>query len=216
MRKLLNKLTKEEKQKILLEPGGKERVLNLNEGVIKNLNENIGNIKNEIHNVESIGASWISLTIALTIFQVLPLQNSQIKEFILSCLPSLIILIFSTALTLLRSPSNSKPDFVTLENRDIDMRLKISEVEVQALTEIHAFLQSNYKIKMFFKKFIGPSVLVNFTISIIFLILKSFYPNSLNISFSIMLEIVSIILIIILSWVLSKSKTIKHTIPLNP
>ena len=116
-RTLTNNLTAEQKEELLKHPEGKVRVLKLNENVVKQLTDSISNIKSEIKGAESMAISWISLTIVLTIFQILPLQTTEVRGFIFSCLPSFVILIYATAFALLKSPTNSKPDFAVVEKR---------------------------------------------------------------------------------------------------
>jgi hypothetical protein len=214
-RVLTNNLSEKEKIELLSSLAGKKKYLTINEEVVIKLYENIANVKAEIRSIESTAVSWINLTIALTIFQILPLENFEIKIFIFSCLPSLVILIYSTAFTLLRSPSNSKPDFTVIEKADIDMRIKTSDAEIDALTEIHRYIHKLYNRKTFFKKIIGPSVIVNFTVSILFIIMKTFIPLYLTSIVSITIGILSIIWIFLLAKVLSFSKSITKEIPLN-
>jgi hypothetical protein len=214
-RTLINNWSRNEKDSFLATPGGKERLLRINDETVKKLYENIENIKGEIRVVESTAVSWINLTIILTIFQILPLEKTEIKSFIFTCLPSLIILVYSTAFTLIKSPSNSKPDFTITEETDVDMRLKTTEAEIDALTQINTYLHDTYDRKTFYKKFIAPSVIVNFTVSILFIIMKTFVPQFLTIPVCISIGIISIIGIFILKRKLSFSKTIRKQIPLN-
>ena len=95
------------------------------------------------------------------------------------------------------------------------MRLKISEAEIQALTYINAMLHKNYERKMFFKKYIAPAFIVNFTVSIIFIIIKTFYPSLMTDTLWIILGGLSIISILFLQWKLSFNKTIRVNFPLN-
>lgn len=117
------RITKEQKDQLLKSPNGIDRILKIQDKIIKTLKEDITHTLGEIRDKEKIAISWINLTIVVAILQVLPAFSTDLsKNFVLACLPSFTIGILSAALTLLRHPNYISPNYFETEDENKNLQ----------------------------------------------------------------------------------------------
>lgn len=165
--KHLDQLNEEELNVLLNTREGTNRVVKLQDSVIADLKSNLQHIWLQIIDKEEAASRWITTLIILGLLQLYPFNTDVgAKVFLIATLPSFITAFFATALTLMKHPSYVITSDLVIEDADIRTRYKKNEGEIEILTNLHKSLYKNYQRKKKYAGLIGPSIIVNFTISI--------------------------------------------------
>jgi hypothetical protein len=203
-------LTDDQKEQLINSTEGAIRIISLQKKIIKSLREDINHTINEIRDKESIAISWMNLTIVLAILQTLPALSTDLsRSFILACLPSFFIGLFSAALTLLRHPNYISPNYFETEEDNLKLLFKKNDAEIIAFTQLKQALTEVYNWKIKTSKYIGPSMISNLITTLMFIILTVFFE--ISIPQSLLLFILSIAIILIIPQYTSKRKTISFS-----
>lgn len=166
----LDQLSKKEFNDLISSPQGLDRVIKLEEKTVIELKKQTHHVWQQIKDKEEVAGRWLNTLIVLSLLQLFPFQQSEYgRHFLMLTLPTFIISFYSTALVLFKHPNYNRPDFFISESEDKKTRLQASQAEIKALQDINQSLTRNYERKRKFAGYIGPSVMVNFSLSILFL-----------------------------------------------
>lgn len=186
--KRLDQLTKEELEGLLSTPQGVERVLSVQESALRELKAQIKHTWLQINDKEEVATRWLSTLIVLGLLQLFPFSgNDKATSYLILSLPSFVIAFYSVAFTLYKHPNYQRTDFFVPEEADKETRYHKNEAELNGLQKIFQYLIGNYERKKKFSGYIGPAVMTNFTVSILYLLIS----YALNIDIQICVAIIA-------------------------
>lgn len=175
------------------------------ENALKEYRDETEHLWLQIIDKEESASRWLGILIVLGLMQLYPFESDSSKvQFLIMSLPSFVIAFFATALTLVKHPNYLKTHFFVPESNDKKIIYVKNKAEQGILKEVYHSLNKNYEGKKKTFAYIGPSIVVNFTVSLFFLI--CFYILGLEICVvqSLLLASASILIIFVLKNVWSR------------
>jgi len=169
----LDQLTQEQLNQLLSTEEGFDRVISLQEKALIDVKGQVDHTFSLIIDKEEAASRWLNILIVLGLLQLFPFsENTDAKIFLILSLPSFIIAFYSVALTFYKHPNHQKTDSFVGEDFDKPTRFNRNQIELNNYQEIFICLHKRYEKKHKTYAFIGPSIIVNFSVCIFYLIYK--------------------------------------------
>lgn len=169
-------------------------MLSVQESALHELKAQINHTWLQINDKEEVATRWLSTLIVLGLLQLFPFSgNDRGTSYLILSLPSFVIAFYSVALTLYKHPNYQRTDFFVPEEADKETRYNKNEAEFKGSQKIFQSLIGNYERKKKFSGYIGPAVMTNFSVSILYLITSYVLNIDIQICLAIIVAAVSLI-----------------------
>jgi hypothetical protein len=197
----LDKLSQEDLNKLLSNPEGLDRVIKLQKDFLVELQNKTKDIWTQIKDKEEIASQWVSILIILGLLQLYSFSDDAIaaKGYLILSLPSFLAVFYSIAFTLYKHPNYFCTDFFVTEDGAKDTIYKKNDAEIIFLKKIFTSLSKNYERKKKVSKYISPSIIVNFSLSILFLICYYVLEITISIPVYLLIALISLVTIYCIS-----------------
>lgn len=204
--KFIDQFTPEEEARVLNDANELQRVVQLQDESKKVYEKMLQDIKDNIKDKEDLATKWMGILIVISLVQLYPFKEAAISiNYLILVLPTFCIAFYTTALTLFKHPNAVTTDSFIVESSNLGARYFTNKALLEIYNKAGQAMKKTYEWKGKFLRYTGPAVIVNFTLSVLFLIEQTVFNLDIPLCVYIIGSIISIELVPFISYLISRN-----------